>query len=537
MITGSSNRTAPGSPLAALAALALLLTGCSTCGENPAATSSPPPDPSATPFNVVLVSVDTMRADRTNTFGYTDRKTTPNLDALAADGIAFENYITACPWTTPAHLSLLTGLHPSTHGMTASFGEMWRGLYHKGEFFKLPDSRTTIAEALSSAGFRTAAFTAGGPLEPSLGFDQGFSSYGTSMYKLYEGNTRNLFDWISRNSKDQFFVFWHHFEVHAPYLNADFVEEVVEGDRGRTVREEIAKIKAIPLSKVWPGGASIQRKKQVKVLKAHETFDRDTCEALYTGGALEADRWLGKLLGVLKARGIYDRTMIVVSSDHGEEFGDHNPKLYYNIHGHILYEEMIHVPLVIKLPRSYGAGTRVSEVVQTVDVMPTILDVLDVEPAKDEMQGRSLAGFWERPKERGPEGVAFTEAMARSSEKKSIRTGRYKYILSIDAETVKEHGRGFLPVDRPLNPELYDLKKDPEERVNLMLHDPGRRIRALAADLEKRLRAHVSSLEGKAEKTNLDEDTIKKLEGLGYIGDDADHPIPTGTPDSGDQVD
>ena len=507
--------------------VAAWICGCSSCEEKPVVERGDPPDPSAVPFNVVLVSVDALRADRVGTFGYEERPSSPNMDALAADGIVFENYITASPWTTPAHLSLLTSLNPSTHGLTWSFMEMWRGLFSNGEFFKLPDSRLTLAEALSSAGFRSAAFTAGGPLEPTIGFDQGFSSYDTSMYKLYEGNTSRLFDWISSSAKQQFFVFWHHFEVHAPYLNGDFVQDVVPGERGASIREEIRKIKEIPLSKVWPGGASVQRKGQVKVLRKHEAFDRDTCEALYVGGVLEADRWLGRLVDLLKKEGVYDRTMIVVTSDHGEEFADHNPNLYYNIHGHILYEEMIHVPLIIKLPSSYAAGTRVHQVARTIDVMPTILDFLDISPSPDEMQGESLAIFWEKPVAQGPSRTAFTEAMARANEKKSLRTERYKYILSVDAKTVKEHGRGFLPVDHPLAPELYDLRKDPMEKRNLLRKNPGEEVRQLAERFDRQLRDHVAAQQGEAEKTNLDQSTVEKLRGLGYMGDD-DHPVPGG---------
>jgi len=507
---------------ALLMALAWLLPGCSTCDDRDAQVLGPPPDPTKTPFNVVLVSVDTLRADRLGCYGYSERPSSPAIDALAADGVLFERFTTACPWTTPAHLSLLTSLYPSAHGLTSSFSDMWNGLFHRGEFFRLPSSRTTLAETLTAAGFRSVAFTAGGPLDPKIGFDQGFASYDTSMYKLQRENTQRMFDWLAANRGSQFFLFWHHFEVHAPYLNADFVGDHVRGDAAAEIAREVRRIKEMPIASIWPGGASRQRKQQVQILRAHDAFNRDVCESLYVGGVLEADRWMGKLVALLRDLGIYDRTLIVFTSDHGEEFGDHNPKIFYNTHGHILYDEMVRVPLIVKLPQSYAAGTRVGEVAGTVDVMPTILDVLGVDPGDAVLQGRSLAPAWAGSPADRPPGTAFTEATARKDEKKSLRTGRYKYILSVDAETVKEHGRGFLPPDRPLAPELYDLEADPRERRNLLQGRPSRAISALAARFDRELRAHVASQEGRAEATNLDESTVEQLKGLGYMGEDDD---------------
>ena len=482
----------------------------------------PPPDAAANDFNVILVSIDTLRADRLGCYGYKERSSSPVIDALAKESVLFENLITAAPWTTPAHLSMLTSLHPSSHGLTFSFGEMWGGLFGvKGKncvFYSLPKERLTMAEALGAAGYKTAAFTAGGPLEPALGFDQGFGSYGTSMYKLYDENVGAMLAWLKENKGDKLFMFWHHFEVHAPYLHGDYLKGVAEEGRVEPLTRNLEKIASEPLATVWPGGAATQRRRQLAMLKAHNSFNREVCEALYVGGVHSADRWLGKLVDTLKKEGIYDDTMLIVTSDHGESFAERDKSQFYNRHGHIVYDEMIHVPMLIKMPKGYGAGVRVSELTSNVDIMPTVLDFLKVTPEKDEMEGLSLLPFLTGEGRAPLEGrEIFTEGITGQDEKKSVRTERYKYIVSIAKKDVVANGRSVLPA-QPEKEELYDLQKDPQERKNLLESDDAD-AKKLAAHLSASLRKHLKDKKGKAEKITLDDATLQKLEGLGYIGD------------------
>jgi arylsulfatase A-like enzyme len=209
---------------------------------------------------------------------------------------------------------------------------------------------------------------------------------------------------------------------------------------------------------------------------------------------------------------MYDHTLIVFTSDHGEEFADRNPNFFYNVHGHILYEEMVHVPLIIKLPEQRSAGTRVAGVARMIDVMPTVLDVLGIEPTEHEMQGRSLLVDEELPPP-----PAFTEVLARKYEMKGLRTDRFKYIVGVDERTVAQHGREYLP-DLPQSQELYDLGSDPHERYNLLADGGSAESAALAADFYRELREYLSRDRGEAEPITLDEETIEKLKGLGYIG-------------------
>ena len=254
-----------------------------------------------------------------------------------------------------------------------------------------------------------------------------------------------------------------------------------------------------------------------KILQAHGVFTREVLDALYMGGVQSVDRRVGELMGRLRSAGLYDQTLIVLTSDHGEELGQRSESQKYDGHGHTLYEELVRVPLIVKLPGSAHAGTRVPSVTSLLDVMPTILDVLDVSPRNGEMQGASLRSRWERPgKDEGR--VAFAEALGVAEEKKALRADRYKYILSVDADTVERLGRDRLP-EEPAAAELYDLQADPEERVNLLAGLGGRGYSgsSLVSKLDADLRAFAAREAGETESVDLPRETIEGLKALGYI--------------------
>jgi arylsulfatase A-like enzyme len=460
-----------------------------------------------------------LRADRLGCYGYVARPTSPVIDALAEESVLFENAITAAPWTTPAHLSLLTSLYPSSHGVTTSFEDLWHGLHFGvGSYYRLPDSRVTLAEALAERGFTTAAFTGGGTVDPAIGFDQGFGLYRTSMFKVSDASFGEMLAWIDANDGRQFFLFWHTFEVHTPYLQPDFVHEVVPGDRGQAIATRTRAIANVSTDSPWPDKNNELLEQQEQILREQHAFNRDVCEALYTGGVRSADRWLGRLIDTLRRLHLYDRTILVVTSDHGEEFADHRRDRWYGQHGHSMYEELIRVPLLIKLPGGYAGGTRVRTVVEAVDVMPTVLDLLRIVPKKNEMQGRSLVPLW-APGARPDQGrTAFVESSKGRGEKKCVRTGQYKYIVKIDAATVDARGRQSLPTG-PLSANLYDLRSDPHELRDLLASNPTPAARSIAAELEQRLRRHLAERRGEAEPTQLSPAVLDRLRSLGYVGD------------------
>jgi arylsulfatase A-like enzyme len=464
----------------------------------------PPPAP---PSAVVLISIDTLRADRLNAYGFKDRAVSPAIDGLARDGILFENHVAAAPWTTPSHLSLLTSLYPSAHGVTGSFRDESRELAENRDFEKLSESTVTLAEALAARGFATGAFTGGVTLDPKIGFAQGFSLYDTSMYKLSNDNMGAMSAWVRGQGAGRFFLFWHNFEVHAPYLETRFLPEVLPPAKVRKVREILG-----PLEERVLKGRAIG-KGTADALDAMGLLTQPVCEALYVGGIRSVDRWVGRLLDQLREQGVYDRALIVLTSDHGEEIGDRGPDRVYDQHGHTLYEELLHVPLIVKLPGQEHAGTRVTEVTRAVDVMPTILDIAGHSADAPAMQGTSLRQTWEGS---DPVRIAYAESLGIPGEAKALRTDRYKYIVSIGAADVAEHGRRYIPPE-PASRQLFDLKQDPGERQNLLESPRRAQLSVLAEMLDERLRRHVSAQKGQSERVKLDQDTLDKLKALGYV--------------------
>ena len=509
-------------PCAACLLLLLPLTSCSKRQQQPAPTGSTAADTAKTSpeptdqqtadydvGNVILISVDTLRADRLNCYGYRQRRVSPNIDALAADGILFDNHIAASPWTTPAHLSMFTSLHPTSHGITTPFGNVLDQMEQGRPFNKLPGSATTLAEVLTTHGFTSAAFTGGVSVDPQIGFDQGFMTYTTNMYRLNEKNMSQLIDWFDSLRDLRLFVFWHTFELHAPYLGTSFLDGLLPPETVAALQDYLGQLAGQPINPVdTPNVAGY-------LLYDHGAYNLQVTEAMYVGGIHSFDRWFGRLIQSLRELGQYDRSLIIFTSDHGEEFADHDPRCIYNWHGHTLYEELLRIPLIIKLPGQRYAGTRVSAVCRTVDIMPTILDTLSIPPTGLSMQGVSLRPLWEQPDSPGSR-VAFSESLNEPHEKKGVRTDRYKYIVSVSAESVAQHGRHVI-LDQAQQRELYDLLADPVEKVNLLDSPQREDYLDVAAGLDRSLREHLSQPAEQIEGVQLDPQTIENLRALGYI--------------------
>lgn len=463
------------------------------------------------PRRVILISVDTLRADRLNAYGYKARRVSPAMDRLAQDGILFEDHVSAAPWTTPSHMSLFTGLSPTAHGITRSFKVMLQELLDAQGFERLSDERPTLAEGLSKAGLRTAAFTGGVTLDERMGFGRGFEKYHTFMGKLNERKVSRLLRWIRRNRDAPFFVFWHTFEVHAPYLHGDFLGDVLPPAEARSLQEGLDAVAARRRD-------AIELRPAKDLLRERKAYTRGVTSALYDGGILSMDRWLTRLFDELKALRLYDETLIVLTSDHGEQLGENagnggnrsRDGDFYGIHGNTLYDELLRVPLIIKLPGGQHAGRRVSSISRTIDIMPTVLDVLGL-PTPPQLQGESLRPSWERPG--GKTREAISESLSTRDEGKSVRDGPYKYIVSMTTAQVDAHGRSTIPA-RPSLVELYDLATDPGEKTNL-IKKPG--MAQVATRLDALLRLRVAERVGRSSSVPMDPEALEKLRALGYV--------------------
>jgi len=420
--------------LLALACAGLLFSACSNSGKRP-----------ATDANAILITVDTLRADHLGPYGY-NRVRTPAISHLSADGVLFEHDISQVPLTLPSHCSMLTGMWPIAVRVRDQAG------------FTLAPDRPTLATVLKRAEFETAAFVGSSILNAGTGLGRGFDTYtgvapgssGTpNVDDLERPGDRVIADalrWIEKPSRRRFFVWIHLFDPHTPYA-------------------------------------------------APEPYRTQYASAPYDGEIAFVDSVIGQLTRELTAKGLYDKTLIVFTSDHGEGLGDHGE----DTHGLFLYDSTVHVPLIVKFPGSRWKGRVVGDQVRGIDVAPTILDVLGVaQPAQ--MQGESLRkrAAGER---NGAVPVAFSETYYPYyhfgwSPLISIRTGQYKYI-------------------RAPKPELYDLSADPSERNNVASANE-----AAASQLRAQLTTGYvdPSPSGQPERDTVDAATLAKLKSLGYIG-------------------
>ncbi len=464
---------AAGAPLARgqlLLALALaLLGGC----------SRPCDGGSGRGCNLLLVSIDTLRADHLSVYGY-ERPTSPRLERLAAEAVVFERFFHSGGGTLASHMSMLTSLHPMTHGVRGRSG----GRAIQGGSLRLHDDRVTLAEQLSQAGYATAAFVDSGWMRGRFGFDQGFD-----LYDDRGGHFARILPeavaWLERGQRP-FFLFLHTYDVHSeqrklPYdCPGDYAHRYVEsrpdfdGCRRGLCASRL-------LGRVARGVAQGRSSLDDWLSPEELAYVRD----LYDGCINYADDALGSFLLWLDNEDLFDETLVVVTSDHGEQFGEHGSVL----HGRG-YEETVRIPLVMKLPHSAFAGRRVDPLAAMVDLMPTLLEILEL-PVPPEAQGRSLLPAIEANRPVRDDLHIFSV----------LRTDRYKYFA--------EERR------------LFDLRADPAERHNLFAERPelARRLESrvaegLAED-ERRARRDLRSA-GETEAPGLDEEERRQLEALGY---------------------
>jgi arylsulfatase A-like enzyme len=401
--------------------------------------------------NVLLISLDTLRADRLGCYGY-GRPTSPTIDGeLAARGTLFKRAYTAYPSTTAAHLTLLTSLDPCVHRVTSVFDPPLRA------------DALTLAEQLRAAGYETAAFTENVLITAASGFARGFDTFvadGRGFVADSEGTgARQTFDrareWIGAHRDNAWFVFVHTYQVHNPYTPPPGYLERVGADA-----------------------------------KAADTTQPTNWSDLYDGEIRYTDDVLAGFLRALDALGQSDETLVVLTADHGEHFGEHGRWA----HNNSLYEELLHVPLIFRAPGLVAPGKQVREVVGLVDVVPTVLELLGLPPPRW-AQGTSLRPFLLGERPQPP--IRFAEL---GSPAAAIATHLDKVKWIIDTRT----GRG----------QLFDLRRDPREAVDLA---PAARV---ADSLLKRFRDHCASAPPPVAPVFLSEPdaaAVERLRALGYV--------------------
>lgn len=427
---------------------------------------------------VILVSLDTLRADRLGVMGY-HRRLTPRLDALAAEGMVFEQAMAAAPWTLPSHASLFTSLLPSDHAA-------------RRDYTAIAPVQTVLAEHFRNAGYRTGAFTGGGYVSAKYGFAQGFEVYDDHDENREGGPvkiTQAALKWVRSIRGQSFFLFVHTYEPHAPFIHADFADP---GEAGRL---------AAGLS-----GEQVQDIHHGRLVLTGP--ERRYVTDLYDGDAALADRAIGDLLETLKEEGVLDRALCIILSDHGEDLWDHELGIS-PAHGHSLYQDVLHVPLLVRAPGLVPAGARIRTPVTLLDVAPTILAMAGL-PADPNHQGADLARTFREGEE--PESrLMLFESVQFGPDRFALREGDLKVILTPTPKVVNND----VPLEvRAL--EVFDLATDPLERNDLSgrMDDRERRMmRILWSRVQRRHKPFQGGEEGK----KIPEELREQLRSLGYL--------------------
>jgi len=426
----------------------------------------------STATSVILISIDTLRADHLGCYGYA-APTSPNIDHMAGEGVLFRNFVASSPWTLPSHASMLTGLDPERHGVV----KFW--VHHP-----LPPQLDTLAELLWDCGYETAGVIGGGYLSRDWNFNQGFDRYvqqgGAGKPDALQTAVDRAKPWLSSRQGRPFFLFLHTYQVHQPYEPPPPYDTLFDPDyRG-------------------PYEKRFTDRDRYEVEQAHglDQAGLRHVQALYDGEIRAMDDAVGDLLAFLRANRLDRQTCVFFTSDHGEEFDEHGDLGHQHSK---LYEELIHVPLIVWCPSRFHGGNINDALGSHTDVVPTILDLAGI-AAPAGLDGRSLL-----PTLTGDthEVRAATLSEVDGSVDhhgggvRAIRTARYKLIQwSIDGSEV-----------------LFDLTADRAERTDLRAQHP---------DIAQAVRSRVSDrprgpVVAAAPAVTPDSATRERLHALGYV--------------------
>lgn len=486
--------------------------------------------------NVILIVADTVRADHLSCYGY-NRKTSPNIDALVKQGVLYENVFSAAEWSYPSHASIFTGKYPSFH----------RTL---GKDLCLHRENSTIAEILNLKGYQTIGITSNILLSPENGFSKGFQKYvvldtpyrsfkfmkqspkdfiRTLIYGLDWYTYRNI-EMIKRfldecSEKKPFFLFSNLYGCHAPYdpprpfkkrfcssLNEpmlyiiEWLSNKILGNTGERIHDKELDVRKLNRISDDDGQYSFMAK-EVEVTEK----EWEIVKAWYDGCIAYLDYRIGELVDFLHEKELFDNTLLIITSDHGENFGEHG----LASHQFCLYDSLLHVPLVMVHPNIIPKGRKISSLVSTIDILPTILDILNIAKYNNDIQGKSLFPFndqkihdyicaecgesvtniptdWVQFKRLRPKLKTYDKGS------KCLRTESYKYILSSDQKE-----------------ELYNVYEDPLEETNIANKYPEK-VKCFRKQLENTIDiSFFGPKEFPARKES--KEIVSRLQALGYI--------------------
>lgn len=462
--------------------------------------------------NIILISIDTLRADHLSCYGY-KRLTTPNLDHLAEEGVLFTNAYSTAVWTPPAHASMLTGLYPKDHGVV-----------HQNS---LRNEVPTIATLLRNHGYQTAGFANNSQVGELVGLNQGFDDF----YEVWRGLSKKqilkrliyhskriggyiddgasltnklVFNWLDKrwNEDKPFYLFIHYIEAHNP-LKAPkpFKYKFLTKD----IREQV------DMAKIWKV-ANNPLICLTDELKLNET-EIEALHCLYDEEINYVDSKIGELTDFLVQKKLINKTILIITADHGEHFGEHG---FYS-HIASLYEPVVHIPFILRYPSEISSHSRSHQLVQHIDLMPTILEVVGVyEEGKLSLTGRNLLDCLNGEEDSR---ILFAEW-----------EGRIPYFIRDRLKNVKDHplierlkkplwmarsGNFKLIADDQGHYQLYNLKRDPDEKNNLCRQD-STLFQHLKQALDDWLKEKADA--GPSQTYDYEDEILKKhLKELGYL--------------------
>jgi len=464
------------SPVVLILTGLLLLIGAPGCGSR------------SRDIPVVFISIDTLRADHLGCYGYV-RNTSPVIDRFAKESILCRQAFSHSAKTAPSHMSMFTSLYPTVHGVHMFNRKLGPIPYRLDEKIK------PLAEVLRENGYTCVAFTGGGNVGADYGFDRGFSIYDTGM-----GHWERGIRWIAGHSTEPFFIFLHTYVVHDPYFppepfysmfNPDYIGKMLRP--GGPEREDMT-------SQVYWGRVDTGDPRDVEQLVS-----------LYDGEIRYMDeRMMQPLLRILKTSGLWQKAIVVFTADHGEEFGEHGRFKHEQV-----YDELLHVPLIVHLPKAIARRMPPGEIphqVRLIDIMPTLMDLLDIHTPTHRLQGTSLVPFFRREESAGR--VVYATRVV-----SSIRGTPYvrNYVLRLDGKKLIRNVNYRFRLGVPW--EFYDLRSDPGEMKNLVTEARPvpvkyRKMLFQISSANRKLREaggyHYHGVRFKAE-------SLERLRALGYV--------------------
>jgi arylsulfatase A-like enzyme len=477
--------------LLGLLAAALPLAGCRRSAAPPLAVGRPAAADVISAVrgaNLVICVLDAARADHLGCYGY-PRPTTPNIDRLSRESVVFRQHFTCCPSTCPSTASLLTGLYSDTHRI------LQRGGLAPGTF--------TLEQAMKRAGCRTAFFTSNPVASPDTGLGRDFDDVfpGTTpgaspnpprasdpdRWQKPEGLSEAFDHWLRRNGNSRFFAYLHFLPPHNPYHAPE------------TMKRKFTTRNAPPLRR-----GRLEFQEAAPPYGNADRFAPPQMANLYDANMLWADWGVGQVVHLLRKRGLLDNTLLIITSDHGEAFGEHG----YVFHSHAVYDEFVHIPLLMRFPGRQRLVGSVDALTSTIDLVPTLCDLYGVPCPADAVQGASLVPLLEGSQDAVRDHI-FSVSLGRSPT----------YLVRDRDWSLMLFCNGRLRA-------LYDLRADPQQTVNIIA-DHEQVAAAMAASLEDYAAAQGCTLAellaprdwGASEvpQVELRDDVRRQIKALGYL--------------------